>query len=146
MQQKSSATPATLFSRNDLLLLIAPAIILGMIFAYQSFTHATLVPPAKATDGELTIEQILLPEPGVIQVKVVNGSAEAVTVPQVLVDDAYWDFTVVPSITISATEIATFTLPYPWVADEIHVITLITSRGATVEGEILASEVLATDE
>lgn len=146
MQQKSAAKSVTLFTRNDLLLLLIPVVVLGVIFAYLNFTDTTLATPAQATDGELTIEQILLPEPGVIQVEVFNGSAEAVTIPQVLVDDAYWDFTVVPSTTISATGIATFTLPYPWVAGELHVVTLLTSRGATVEGEILATEISPIDE
>jgi zinc transporter ZupT len=52
------------------------------------------------------------------------------------VDDAFWRFSVTPSNTIPRLGRATFTIPYPWVEGETHVVTLITSLGVTFEGEI----------
>ena len=36
---------------------------------------------------------VTLPEPGVIEVEVINDGPDDVTIAQVLVDDAYWQFT-----------------------------------------------------
>jgi hypothetical protein len=49
---------------------------------------------------QIAIERITLPEPGVIRVEVINDGPETVTIPQVLVDEAYWSFTAEPSTTI----------------------------------------------
>jgi len=88
---------------------------------------------------QLAIQRITLPEPGVIRVEVVNDGPQAVTIPQVLVDDAYWAFTAEPSNTIPRLSEAIFTIPYPWVMEETHVVRLITSLGLTFDGEIAAA-------
>lgn len=133
-------------NRKVALLLLAILLSVGAYTTYPYFTRQIPVAPAQIVDGEFTIEAISLPEPGVIQVKVFNGGLETVVVPQILVDDAYWDFTVVPSTTISATSVATFTLPYPWVAGELHVVRLITSHGETFDGEVVGTEQFATEQ
>jgi zinc transporter ZupT len=71
-----------------------------------------------------------------------------VTIPQVLVDEAYWSFNAEPSTTIPRLGRAVFTIPYPWVAEETHEVVLITSLGATFAGEIavaVESPQLSTD-
>ena len=87
----------------------------------------------------MTVERITLPAPGMIRVEVVNDGPQAITVAQVAVDDAYWSFTATPSTTIPRLGQATFTIPYPWVRDELHVVKFVTSIGATFEGEIPAA-------
>jgi zinc transporter ZupT len=57
----------------------------------------------------------------------------------VLVDDAYWEYSADPSNTIPRLGRATFTIPYPWVEEEVHVVRLITSLGTTFDGEIAAA-------
>src|SRR5918995_1162623 len=64
---------------------------------------------------ELTIERIRLPEHGVMEVQLVNGGPEPVTVAQVMVDDANWVHRVDGSRTIDRLERRTITIPYPWV-------------------------------
>jgi ZIP family zinc transporter len=53
-----------------------------------------------------------------------------------LVDDAYFGFSAEPSNTIPRLGRATFTIPYPWVAEETHIVMLITSLGVIFEGEV----------
>jgi ZIP family zinc transporter len=88
---------------------------------------------------QLAVERITLPAAGVIQVTVVNDGPQAVTVAQVAVDDAYWSFSAEPSGAIARLGRATFTIPYPWVSEELHRIKFVTSLGTTFEGEITAA-------
>ena len=80
---------------------------------------------------ELTIERISLPRTGLMQVDVVNGGPEAVTVAQVLVDDASWVHSIDGSRTIGRLESRRLSSPYPWVEGEPHTVTLVTSTGLT---------------
>jgi ZIP family zinc transporter len=81
---------------------------------------------------ELTIARTTL-EPGYISIHVTNGGPEPVTVAQVLVDEAYWQFEVDRDRTVPRLGKATFRLPYPWVEGETHEIRLITSTGLTFD-------------
>ncbi len=86
---------------------------------------------------ELTIDRAVLPGPHRIILEVTNGGPSPVTVAQVLVDDAMWQFSMVPSSkTISRLGRSRITIPYPWVEGEPHEITLLTSTGLTFSHEI----------
>jgi zinc transporter ZupT len=117
-------------------LALTPLILLGLVLAYLVATGGGLTELAGPPVEHVSIQKINLPEVGVIQVEVVNDGPQEVTIPQVLVDDAYWAFTAEPSNTIPRLGRAVFTIPYPWVEAETHAITLITSLGVTFEGEI----------
>src|SRR3972149_5261887 len=69
--------------------------------------------------------------PGHFDVYVTNGGPSPVTIAQVLVDDAYWNFTIHPAPTIPRLGRATITIAYPWVEGETHGITLLSSSGIT---------------
>lgn len=81
---------------------------------------------------ELTIDRVVL-RPGQMLIHVTNGGPEPVTVAQVLVDEAYWEYTIEPEPTIPRLGRATLTLPYPWVEGDAHEIRLITSTGVTFD-------------
>jgi zinc transporter, ZIP family len=85
---------------------------------------------------ELTIEQIRLPRHGVMEVRVVNGGPEPVTVAQVMVDDANWVHSLNGSRTIERLESRIITIPYPWVEGEPHNIALVTSTGLTFTRDV----------
>jgi zinc transporter, ZIP family len=85
---------------------------------------------------ELTVERIRLPQFGVMEVQVVNGGPEPVTVAQVMVDDANWVHQVNGSRTLERLESRTITIPYPWVEGEPHTVALVTSTGLTFTGEV----------
>jgi len=85
---------------------------------------------------QLTIERIRLPAHGEMQVQVVNGGPEPVTVAQVMVDDANWVHRLDGSRTIQRLERRTITIPYPWVEGEPHVVAMVTSTGLTFTTEV----------
>jgi hypothetical protein len=118
---------------------LVPLLLLGVVLGYLVSTGGGLTELAGPPVEQITIERITLPEPGLIQVRVVNDGPQEVTVPQVLVDDAYWEYTASPSNVIPRLGEATFTIPYPWVEEEVHVVRLITSLGTTFDGEIAAA-------
>ncbi len=88
---------------------------------------------------KVTIQRVTLPQPGVIRVEVINDGPQEVTIPQILVDDAYFMFSAEPSSTIPRLGRAVFTINYPWVAEETHVVGLITSLGTIFDHEIAAA-------
>jgi zinc transporter ZupT len=118
------------------LLALVPLILLGLVLTYLVITGGGLTELAGPPVEQISIQQITLPEPGIIRVEVVNDGPQEVTVPQVLVDDAYFYFTAEPSNTLPRLGRATFTIQYPWVEEETHAIVLITSLGTTFEGEV----------
>lgn len=118
------------------LLALIPLILLGIVLTYLVVTEGGLTELAGPPIEQITIQRITLPEPGVIKVNVINDGPQEVTIPQVLVDEAYFYFTADPSTTIPRLGRATFTIEYPWVEEETHHIVLITSLGATFEGEV----------
>jgi zinc transporter, ZIP family len=117
-------------------LALVPLILLGIVLAYLVATGGGLTELAGPPVEQITVQRIVLPEEGVIQVEVINDGPQEVTIPQVLVDEAYWAFTAEPSNTIPRLGSAVFTIPYPWVAEETHEVVLITSLGTTFAGEI----------
>lgn len=89
------------------------------------------VPPVE----ELTFDRVSL-APNVIRAEVVNGGPDPVTVAQVMVDEAFWEFTISPAPTIRRLGRATIEVPYPWVRGEPHEIKLLSSTGLTFAHQI----------
>jgi zinc transporter, ZIP family len=127
--------PKTLAGFGWLLALI-PLLLLGVLLAYIVLTGGGLKELAGPPLEQVSIQRVTLPEPGVIKLEVINDGPQTVTIPQLLIDEAYWQFTAEPSTTIPRLGTATFTVPYPWVEEEAHAITLITTLGTTFEGEV----------
>lgn len=84
---------------------------------------------------ELAIEKIRVVEDGFV-VSLINAAPDPVTIAQVLVDEAYWQFAIQPSKTLPRLGRATLHIPYPWVENEPHEVTLVTSTGLTFSGEV----------
>lgn len=106
-----------------LAVLVAALLRFGPLGVFQAAT-----PPVE----ELTIERVRL-EPGRVFVRVTNGGPQAVTVAQVLVDGAYWQFEISPGPTIPRLGTATITIAYPWVEGEAHHLKLLSSLGTSFE-------------
>jgi hypothetical protein len=118
------------------LLALIPLLLLGGLLALLVSAGSGLGVRTAPPIEELTIDRITLPAPGTLVVDVTNGGADPVTVAQVLVDDAYWDFTITPNATIPRLGRATLTIPYPWVQDETHALTVLSGNGVAFEGEV----------
>ncbi len=84
---------------------------------------------------ELTFNRTII-KPNLIIVEIVNGGPEPVTIAQVKVDDAFWRFEPAGPITVPRLGKVTLEIPYPWVEDEPHEITVLTSTGLTFSHEI----------
>ncbi|TIM37311.1 MAG: metal transporter, partial [Mesorhizobium sp.] len=59
------------------------------------------------------------------------GGSEPMTIAQVQVDGAYWQFTQDPPGTIARASTAWINLPFPWVLGETHTVNLVTNSGVT---------------
>lgn len=94
---------------------------------------------------DLTVGRVTL-NPNEIEMVVTNGGPSPVTIAQVLVDDAYWDYSIDRDGPIDRLRSATLTIPYPWVNGEPVNIALVTSTGLTFEHTIeVATETPAVD-
>jgi ZIP family zinc transporter len=117
-------------------LAILPVLLLGAVLAYLVATGGGLRGLQGPPVEQIKIGRITLPERGLIQLKVVNDGPQAITIPQVMVDDAFWAFTAEPPGPIPRLGSATLTIPYPWVQNEAHTITLVSSIGMTFSATI----------
>ena len=116
---------------------LAPLVLLaGLVLLFLRFGPVGVFRAAFPPVEELTLERIRLPQPGVMEVSVVNGGPEAVTVAQVMVDDANWVHSINGSRTIGRLESRIITIPYPWVEGEPLTVALVTSTGLTFTGEV----------
>lgn len=115
------------------LLALIPLLILAGLIALFSLLNPLAfftgdVPPLE----ELTVQRMTFPEPGQIELSAINGGPTPVTIAQVLVEDAYWNFTITPGNTLQRLQQATINLTYPWVTGEPLNIALVTSTGVTI--------------
>ena len=104
-----------------------PLAILGLAIAWLIQTDPLSgfrngAPPVE----NLTFERTILGSDG-IQVLVRAGGSEPMTIAQVQVDDAYWQFTQAPAGSIARGDTAWISLNYPWVLGEAHMIRIITN-------------------
>lgn len=134
--QTTTGTNPTGFSGSVWLLALIPLILLGVVLTYLVVTGGGLTDLAGPPIEQIAIERITLPQPGIIQVEVINNGPQTITIPQVQVDDAYFGFTAEPSNTIPRLGRAIFTIPYPWVEEETHHIALVSALGTLFEGEV----------
>ena len=89
------------------------------------------VPPVE----RLAIERATLGNDGIV-LDVLNDGPDPVTIAQVTVDDAYWDFTSEKGTVLRHLARTRLVIPYPWVVGEAHLVKVMTSTGTTFEHEI----------
>ncbi|HLF70040.1 MAG TPA: metal transporter [Actinomycetota bacterium] len=97
-----------------------------------------LFPGEQFPEESITFGRITL-TPNHIRIHVTNGGAPTVTVAQVAVDSALWEFEASPSATITRLRSADIDIDYPWVTGEPVQLALITSTGLQFEHEIAAA-------
>jgi zinc transporter, ZIP family len=71
-----------------------------------------------------------------LELQLINNEATPVTIAQVQIDAAYWEFGMTPSTTIASGGRATLTLPYAWDQSAPITVTLVTSFGGVVPLEL----------
>jgi hypothetical protein len=137
MSDHTLAATSKTRSFNRVVWAILPLILLAGVIALFLAGGAGLptqagLPPLE----ELTVQRVALPAPNEVTVEVINSGPDPVTIAQVVVDDAYWNFSIDPGPELARLASATIKIPYPWVQGEAHTIMLVTSTGTLFEAAI----------
>ena len=85
---------------------------------------------------DLTLQRMILDDDG-FELHIINNGPDPVTIAQVTVDEAYWQFNVEDGDNkLDRLETATLRVPYPWVEGEAHEIVILTDTGLTFPFEV----------
>jgi ZIP family zinc transporter len=103
-----------------------------LVFGRPLAIFVGAAPPVEA----LSVRHIVLDDQG-IRLEIVNSGPDPVTIAQVLVDDAYWNYSFEQGDgELGRLETATLRIPYPWVAGEAHSIAIVSRNGVRFPVEI----------
>ena len=124
-----------------------PVVLLAaLIYSFTAWGNALLGPAQGSEDAsaKLDMERVDF-QPGQIALQVLNSGARELTVAQVMVNEAIWDFSMDGEATLPRRGRATITIPYPWLAGDPCGVKIVTSDGqvftkegtapATTEGQ-----------
>ena len=114
-----------------LLLAILPvALLVALVAVFVTYGDELLGPAPVPPDalGRLEIERLIFRPEGVA-VQLVNSGPATLTVAQVIVNDAIWEFAIEPGPTVPRLARATIGLAYPWLEGEPVTVKVLTSNG-----------------
>ncbi len=136
MTVKQGKTPLAFLGSVPWVSGLIPLVALGLMLSIFLFANPLALFTADLPPIEnLSFERIRVTDAG-FETVLTNGGPDPVTVAQVLVDEAYWEFEIQPGATIPRLGRAVLRIPYPWVETEPHGITVITETGVTFHGEV----------
>lgn len=115
-----------------LLPLLGLGVLLALIVINGVGVDRQDVPPVE----DLTVTRVALPAENEFVVHVRNGGPDPVTVEQVSVNEALWDFEMDPEGAIPRLGTAEIAIPYMWVEGEAYEIGMITNTGVTFDAEV----------
>ena len=115
-----------------LLPLLGLGVLLALILANGVGVGRGDAPPVE----DLTVGRVTLPTENELVVHVQNVGPNPVTLEQVVVNDALWDFRVEPDNRIPRLGSAEVVIPYTWVEGEAYEIVLISETGTTFDAEV----------
>jgi zinc transporter, ZIP family len=125
-EEQRSRSPLSTWALGLLPVIVLAGVLLAFVRTNPLASLRRNAPPVE----ELTIERVTFQkQPLGVVVYVTNGGPHAVTVAQVKVDDAYWNYRISPKPRIPRLGRATIHLPYPWVEGEPLSISLISTTG-----------------
>jgi zinc transporter ZupT len=129
-----TAPSGTSTARLWLLGLIPLALMAGIVVTFAALGAPGLAERRGPPVEDLVVDKIAL-HPGVIQLTVRNDGPDAVSVRQVIVNDAFANFT---SKYESLTRLAadTIRVDYPWIEGEAYEISLLTSTGGVIAAQV----------
>ena len=120
---------------------LLPIVLLVLVLGVFAFTS----PLAGVQSGEplpdVTVTHTTLPSDETVVLHVTNNGPESVTISQVLVDEAYWNFRVEGAggdQTLAPMESAQIVIPYHWNPGWDLEVALVLSDGATFHNTIVA--------
>ncbi|MFC5471097.1 ZIP family metal transporter [Cohnella suwonensis] len=112
-----------------------PLVLLIAIIYLLSSMGTGIADKSVAPIETLNIQKIVLTEDG-FHLKVLNSGPEAVTIAQVVVNDAFWNAEFSPGATIGRFEQIDVHIPYGWVEADPYTIVLMTTNGLLFTGEV----------
>ena len=115
--------------------IIPLALLAGLIWLFFAIDPLKPLGVSAPPVEDLTIERTTLDEEGIHLLVRANGS-EPVSIAQIQVDGAYWFFTQEPSGELGRLQTAQIDIPYAWVQDETHHLTILSKSGVPFEHEI----------
>ncbi|MBI2192849.1 MAG: metal transporter [Planctomycetes bacterium] len=119
---------------------LLPLAALGVMVWFILARGASLSPVQAPPIEELTFERVVFrTNPSEIIATVRNTGPLPLTVGQVEISEAIWDYSITPSPTIPRLGRAVVSVAYPWVEGEPHGVTLITSTGFKFSHEVVVA-------
>lgn len=138
MTEKTVTPPRTLNLPNWVWVVIPIAALMALVAVFVLSNPAAVFTSDAPPIEDIAVQRIVVTETG-FRVDVFNNGVTDVTIAQVMVDDAFWQFQISPSATLPRLGQATLTIPYAWVSGEPHVIRVVTNIGTTFEGVVAAA-------
>jgi zinc transporter ZupT len=115
---------------------IIPIVLLvGLVWAVAALDPTQTLRGNAPPIETLVFQRVALDDYG-ITATVLNDGPDEVTIAQVQVDEAYWQFSQEPAGALGHLAQARISIPYPWVEGEVHEVRLISATGVTFDHEI----------
>jgi len=123
---------------------LVPVVALGLLIGLFVVVSPFAGVQSGAALPDVTVSHVTLPNEETLVLHVTNNGPESVTVSQVLVDEAYWNFQVGDggpgAATLAPLESSTVRIPYHWTPGWDLGVDLVLANGATVGHEIVAPQ------
>lgn len=112
----NNAQPIPRRGANRWLLALFPLVLLVLLVAgFLALDPLHFFQGAFPPLEDLSVQRVVFPDANTIRLEVINGGPDPVTIAQVAVDNAYWNYTIHPGNTLGRLATATIDIPYRWV-------------------------------
>ncbi|MBI2658812.1 metal transporter, partial [Candidatus Woesearchaeota archaeon] len=123
---------------------LLPLILLGiLLLVFVKFGPLGVFKSSVVPIENIFIQRVVfLPEH--ISLEVFNDGPEPVTIAQVLVNDAYWQFEMTPNTALEPLDRGKIEINYPWLEGDAEIIKLVSRNGVVFEKEIEVASITPT--
>lgn len=123
---------------------LLPLILLGLLLlVFVKFGPLGVLKSNVAPIENIFIQKVVFSADH-ITLDVFNDGPEPVTIAQVLINDAYWQFEMTPSQTLDPLDSGKIEINYPWLEGDFEKITLVSRNGVLFEKEVDVAQITPT--
>lgn len=115
--------------------LLPVALIVGLMWAFVKYGPLGVLEANFPPVENVFVKRVIF-EPEQVILNVLNDGPENVTISQLFVNDAVWQFEMLPDHTLRPLESGQIRLIYPWVEGDPLTFTLLTGTGLTFEKKV----------
>lgn len=131
----------TNFWSKPVVYITLPLLLLAVfIISFLKFGPLGIFTTAVAPIEDIAIQKVAF-APEEIIVDVYNNGPEPVTIAQVLINNAYWQFEMTPNNTLLPRDKGRISVFYPWLSGDPEIITLVSGNGVVFEEEVEAATI-----